>query len=418
MRRFTSGLIVVLATVLLVVSTFGWWANRNLLNSQRFATGTTKVLQESSVQDALTATITNEISRSAGRDVRLAEPIIAAVVRGIVTSDAFQHVFATALTHVHEAVVNGGAKEAVIDLSHTVDDVRLALKQIAPGLAEKIPSGRKIEVKVLDRTQLGLVDRITSLTHTVTVLVTVVTFALLALALAISPRRWRTLAFVGWSMLVGFAILLVVQVTIRIAIGIAIHTQVNASAAQDVYQVMTRGLVGAAIALGVVGLLIGLLGGWIDRHGGWSAFTRALGSGVRWLRSHAARTDSGGGPVSTPAAATAAVATAATGASPTTPLPVPVPASAGVAVGALAPRLPAPARRARSTHWWRAAGLLVVGLYAVVSPSALVSLVVVLAGIALLWLSLTEALAAWAAPREPDRVGPADHPPTAPPPAD
>ena len=71
-----------------------------------------------------------------------------------------------------------------------------------------------------------------------------------------------------------------------------------------------------------------------------------------------------------------------------------------MASGVLATRLPEPKRHARSAHWWRAAALLVVGLFAVFSPGSLTNIVVILIGLALLYLAVTEALAAWASPKE------------------
>jgi hypothetical protein len=72
-----------------------------------------------------------------------------------------------------------------------------------------------------------------------------------------------------------------------------------------------------------------------------------------------------------------------------------------VVEGILAPRLPEPPRKARAAHWWRAAGLLVLGLYAVFSPGSLTSVIVVLLGVVALYLAITEAIAAWGSPREP-----------------
>ena len=70
-----------------------------------------------------------------------------------------------------------------------------------------------------------------------------------------------------------------------------------------------------------------------------------------------------------------------------------------ITAGVLAARLPTPTRNARTVHWWRSAVLVLVGIYALVSPGGLVTVVVVLFGLGLLWLALTEALAALAAPR-------------------
>ena len=65
----------------------------------------------------------------------------------------------------------------------------------------------------------------------------------------------------------------------------------------------------------------------------------------------------------------------------------------------LAVRLPTPTRNRRAVHWWRAAVLALVALFALVSPGGLTKVVVVLLGLGLLWLALTEGLAALASPR-------------------
>ena len=290
MRRFGTGALVVVSTVLLVAASFGWWANRDLLDSERFSDSTVEVLQQTSVQDALTAFITQQISDAAGRNLRLAQPIISAIVREVVTSAPFQKVFEEALTEVHAAVVDGNAEDAVVNLSGVVGDVRAALKQIAPDLADNIPTQRQIEFRVLDRTQLRVIDRITSLTRTVTVVLTVLALLGYAVALAVSARRWRTLAFAGWSVLVGFGAVLVLQVAGRFAVGLAVPDQVDASAAQDAYGIVSHFMLVCAIVLGVVGLLVALVAGWTDRNGGWQIARGHAVAGARWFRTQVGTT--------------------------------------------------------------------------------------------------------------------------------
>jgi len=390
MRRFGAGFLVVVSTILLVAASLGWWANRDLLDSQRFSTGTVKVLQQTSVQDALTEAITDQISDAAGRDLRLAQPIIAAIVREVVTSTAFQKIFEGALTEVHGAVVDGSAKDAVVNLTEVVGDVRAALKQIAPDLADKIPTQRQIEVQVLDRTQLDLIDRVTGLTRTVTVVLTVLALVGFAGALTLSSRRWKTLAFAGWSVLVAFGFVFVVQVAGRVAIGIAIPNEIDAKAAQDAYGIVSHFVLTTAIVLGIVGLLTALAAGWIDRNGGWSVARDHLRRGARWVRAQVPATGDGAAAPATGPGAGSTVAAAARGE---------VTSVHEITAGVLAARLPTPTRNARTVHWWRAAVLLLVGIYALVSPGGLTTVVVVLLGLGILWLSLTEGLAALASPR-------------------
>jgi hypothetical protein len=156
----------------------------------------------------------------------------------------------------------------------------------------------------------------------------------------------------------------------------------------------------------VLGLVVGLLAGWIDRNGGWAAATAATKRGGAWLRDQMPKKAA---PTPVPV-----VVAATDGASPALVEAVSPGASATgehagalagvVASGVLAPRLPEPKRRVRSAHWWRAAALLIVGLFAVFSPGSLTNIVVILIGLALLYLAVTEALAAWASPKEPRAV--------------
>jgi uncharacterized membrane protein HdeD (DUF308 family) len=83
------------------------------------------------------------------------------------------------------------------------------------------------------------------------------------------------------------------------------------------------------------------------------------------------------------------------------------------ATGVVASRLPEPTTDRRRVHAWRAVGLIVIGLFAVLSPGSLTSAIVVILGLAALYFGVTEALAAWHAPRAPRRDGaPTDSAPT------
>jgi len=387
-RRIVAGILVVLGALLLLLSSFGWWANRYFLNSDRFSNKATQILDQSDVQDALALALTQQISDRSGHNLSLAEPVIQSIVREIVGSDAFQGIFDDAVLRAHHAVVGGGAHQLVLDLSEAVDNVRSALRPIAPNLAKKIPKGETVQVKVLSKTQLDTVYNITNIVKKGVIGITIVSLLFLAGGIALSTRRWRTLALAGWVTLGFFAFSIVVVAVGRPITGSFIAEDTYSDGAKAAYKVITRGLLVQGVIFCMLGLVVGLLAGWIDRNGGWAAAKAATKRGRTWLRDQMPEK-----------AAPAAVAAVAPGASPTGE---PAGALAGVvASGALAPRLPEPKRRVRSAHWWRAAALLIVGLFAVFSPGSLTNIVVILIGLALLYLAITEALAAWASPKEP-----------------
>ena len=85
-----------------------------------------------------------------------------------------------AVLRAHHAVVEGGARQLVLNLSKSVDNVRSALKPIAPNLAKKIPKGEKVEVKVLSKTQLDTVYNITNIAKKGVIAITIVSVLFLA----------------------------------------------------------------------------------------------------------------------------------------------------------------------------------------------------------------------------------------------
>jgi hypothetical protein len=400
-RRVSAGILVVIGAFLLLLSSFGWWADRYFLDSDRFSDKATQILDQTQVQEALAFAITQQISEQSGHNLSLAEPVIQSIVREIVGSDAFQEIFDAAVLRAHHAVVEGGAREMVLNLSESVDNVRSALKPVAPNLAKKIPKGEKVEVRILSKTQLDTVYNVTNLVKRGVIAITIVSVLFLAGGIALSSRRWRTLALAGWVTLGFFAISIVAVAVGRPVTGSFIAEDTYSSAAQAAYKVITRGLLVQGVIFCVLGLAVGLLAGWIDRNGGWAAATAAAKRGGTWVGDQMPKRAT---PTPVPAMA-APTRDAAAGVSPAA-------TSGTIRAGVLAPRLPEPHRRARSAHWWRAAALLVVGLFAVFSPGSLTNIVVILIGLALLYLAITEALAAWASPKEPRAVP--DRPDSAP----
>jgi len=397
-RRIVAAILAVLTAVLLFVSALGWWGDRYLLDSRRFTSSASDVLAEEDVQAALTVAITEQISKAAGTDLRIVQPFISSIVTGVVRSDQFQSVFDAAVRRTHRAVVGGGAREAVLNLSEVVDRVRNAIEPIAPEIADKIPSGKKVRLVLLDETQLNTIYDTVNLFENLVAVLTVLTVLCFAAAIAVSPRRWRTLALTGWVTIGLFAVGLIALRVGRSIVGGLPDVREYSDAARSAYQVIVRGLVVQSVVILVLALLVALFAGWTDRNGGWAGVEAAFRRGTAWAKAQLPQR-----------APEPALATAAAGA-------VPAPTSteaggegaveAGVAAttravveGALAPRLPEPRRAARATHWWRAAGLLVLGMFAVLSPGSLTTIVVVLLGVVALYLALTEALAAWGSPK-------------------
>jgi len=393
-RRIGAVVLAVSTAVLLLVASLGWWADRHLLDSDRFTTTAGSLLTEQDVQDALAEAITNQISSAAGTDLDLVQPFIATIVGGVVESDRFQQIFDAAVRRAHQAVVDDRIRGAVLDLTEVVDRVREAIQPIAPDIAQLIPSGEEIRIQVLRRSQVNAFYRTLELFRTLLVVVTILMVACFVGALVCSTRRWRTVALTAWVVVGLFALRLVAQRIGRSVVGGLPDRPEYSAAAGTSYGVILHDLAVQGIVVLVVGAVVALAAGWIDRNGGWAAVTATARRGVAWVRAQAAQRPPGVVVATTPAGS-------AESAEPADGAVGPAEVVRGLVQGALAPRLPGPADR--SAHWWRAAGLLVVGLFAVLSPGSLTTVLVVLLGVAAIYLALTEALAAWATPRRGER---------------
>src|SRR4029077_57639 len=112
-RRIGASILAVITAILLLLSSLGWWANNYLLDSSQFTKSANHVLDQEPVQTALAAAMTDQISHEAGTDLQFAEPFINSIGRGVVQSSQFQTVFDNAVEHAHEAIVGGGARDAV-----------------------------------------------------------------------------------------------------------------------------------------------------------------------------------------------------------------------------------------------------------------------------------------------------------------
>jgi hypothetical protein len=378
-----------MATVLLVVgglglavTSTGWWLERNFLNTERFTGTANNMLDEVDTQDAITHVLVRQVSSAAGRNLELAEPILASVVQNVVNSDAFRAIFDRALAAAHNLLVNRDAEQIVLDLTDTYDRIKAPLEQFAPGLAADLPSSEELRVVVLERSQLTTAWDAVDLVKGIITGVTVAALVLLAAGIALSFERWRALAIAAWILVGTLAFVLLALVVARAVFPDRIPGAVYARAAKTGFGVITHGLVVQSIALAVIAAVVAIAAGWTQRHG-ISAWADAFRRVWRRIEPLIPRRAPSPRPAESP---TPVVATAGA----TEPVP-----ELAHAIDRLLAR-----GGARSQHGWRAVALLGVGLFAVLAPGGLTTVVVILLGVGALYLAVVEGVAALRAPRQ------------------
>lgn len=380
-RRIIATVLLVVGGLGLAVATTGWWLERNFLDTKRFTGTANDILHEEDTQTAITHVLVRQLSSAAGRDLELAEPFLATVVQQVVDSVPFRAIFDRALSAAHELVVDRDADQVVLDLTATYDEIKEPLEQIAPRLAEQLPGRDELRVVLLERSQLTTAWDAIDLVEEVIAIVTVAALVLLAAGIALSFQRWRALALAAWILVGTLAVVLLALVVARSVIPDRLSDPVYARAAKTGVGVITHGLVVQSIVIAVLGGVIALAAAWTQRHGlaAWADAARRAWARLKGLVPWPAEAPAPEFPAGAPGVAHAAdtVHTEVSGALDR------LLARGGV----------------RAQHAGRALALLAIGLFAVLAPGGLTTVVVVLLGVGALYLALVEGLAAWRVPK-------------------
>lgn len=389
-RVAVAAVLLVLGGIAAVLTGIGQWADSNVLSTNGFTSNASATLERRQVQDAIARSITLQLEATAGRRLKLAEPFVRSIVESIVTSDAFHEVFSSAVSTTHRVFVTRSAEAVVLNLTSTIDDIRIVLQEVSPGLAEDLPKGKDLRITLAKRTQLPLIWDWVHTAHRIIDSLYLVAIALIGLGLLIAPFRWRSLALLGWSTAAaGIVCMLALTVTRQVLLN-RVPDPVYRSGAGSAWNAMSRELFVLTIVLCAVGAATAVLARWTDNNGGTAVYPVAARRAL-----HSART----------------VAAEGVGIGEAEPL---VPALTGLASAALRWRLPAPERNVRAAHWWRAFGLGAAGALVLGNSGFVLSAIMNLAALIALYLAATEGIASYRSPRAPTPTHPAKGAPTSP----
>lgn len=381
LRTVVATTLLALGGLGIVLTGVGWWIDRSFLSTGRFTGLADSMLGRKPVQDGIARAVVSEIESRAGHRLKLAEPFIASVVESIVTSDPFHEVFDKAVSSSHRIFVNRNARDLVLNLSSTLDDIRSVLKEVSPSLAADLPHGKDLRIKLAERTQLPLVwDWLQRVDRAISTL-PLATLGLVAAGVAMASRRWRALALLGWITAgISVTLLVGVGITRRELLG-RITDDTYRAGAGSAWDVVVHGLLVQTAALAVLTGLVAVGARWTDRNGGIAVYPVAARRAWGTVR-----------------------AAAAEGVGVSTERPI-APAITGLVAAVLRWRLPAPEDRPRLHHAWRAGGLGVVGIATVMWPGLVTSTLLFVLGVGVFYLAVTEGVAAYRAPREVDAPG-------------
>ncbi|MFZ4515353.1 MAG: hypothetical protein ACOYN3_03505 [Acidimicrobiia bacterium] len=413
-RRFIAGICLVLAGILAVFAGTGVWVQRNFLNTDRFTSVATRIIEDPKVQAAIAEQVTDQIVGTNSK-LEIAKPFIQPIVEQIVASQPFQKVFETSVREAHGVFVGPKAKQIILNISDVVDSVKSVLNEIAPNLAANIPTGEKVQVTILEQTRLDVIwDTVDIIRQIVTALVIAV-LVLTLVGFVIAPYRWRSLSLFGATTAISGITLFVMLAIGRAVLSAQLPDTVVQAAVQHAWDIILRGLILITLVIACVGTLAFLIGRFVDRSGGF-------GTSWQYIRAAWSRVGRTAAAVGTQAAQAtraamertsgAAQASGAEGRTETIPLPMPGLPEAHAVTTDVASAESQRALRTGRGMWnglrpvWRAVILVAVGVIALFQPGGLVNLIVAIIGIAFLWFAFLEGVTAWRAARANEPTSP------------
>jgi Short C-terminal domain len=300
-RRIWVRVILGVATLLAVFAIFAVWANRQLLNPSNWSKTSTALLQKSTIRSALSGYLVDQLYANinvpaqlkSGLPPRLA-PLAGPIAGGLhnvaeqgteraLENPRVQNLWEKANRAADQAlvtIVNGGGRRAQIQggtVSLNLHQIVAELAQrlgLPAGIANKLPPS-VANLKVVTSSQLGLVRDLAKALHALALTLTILVFALYALAVFLARGyRRRTLMWVGSSLVFAGLLVLVGRKIGQGQLVSAITSDASIEpAANDAYSVATSLLVQVASAAIIIGIPV-IFSAWLAGPARWAVAGR------------------------------------------------------------------------------------------------------------------------------------------------
>jgi len=291
-RKIAIWALIVVASIITLVSILTVWVERQMLDNHSWHQASQRMIQDQAVQSALATELVNEmyanvdigaeLQQRLPKDFKqLADPAAAALrdpaTRGVeflLSQPRFQALFVQASDVAHEKLVNvlenktgfgisTGNGVVTLDVTELLKQIGLALGVPADALDRLPPDTGMITIMSSD--QLDTAQKSVRLIRILSVWLLVLVLALYAAAILLAAgRRRRTLAYVGWSLvIVGLLSLIAKRLIGNYVLG-SLVSDTYREPAHHVWLIATSilGAIGWAVVMyGLILVLAALLGG-------------------------------------------------------------------------------------------------------------------------------------------------------------
>lgn len=257
MRGIAAPVLIVLASFALLAATLALYAERNLLDSDRFTERAIDALEDDRAQEAAGRALTDEVVLNLDPDLIGLRPVIQAVGEALVDSEPFRLAVRTGVSRAHRAAFRGQRDETAVTAANVGVLAIEAVERLDPELARQIP--KDLDAKLIEFEEGGVGLDLVQVTREVDVLALVLPLAALLLyaaAIAVAPDRRRAVTRVGIAVaVVGGTIAVAYTAGESLLLG-RIDDDVNRGAAEAIWGSMLGDLRAWGLALGAAGAIV------------------------------------------------------------------------------------------------------------------------------------------------------------------
>jgi hypothetical protein len=255
-RRALVALLLVTASFLLPFALVGLWTQQVLLDRERFTNLSDDLLDREAVRQGIADAVLTDVERTQSVPAA-SEPPIRAGINGALATPAYRAAFKESLGGVHDQLTSGD-DTVTLDVAPGVNLARSQNAQVAAALRNvqvaPIVIARRSEVPIL----WGAVDG----AQRIALLTPLVVLALLALAVAVSDRRWRALGIAG-VVVAGVSLLFLgVMALAKQLVGRTLDQFAGRDAFDAAWDVIARSLANSTLII-VLGALVLAAGGFV-----------------------------------------------------------------------------------------------------------------------------------------------------------
>jgi hypothetical protein len=207
-RRRAAMVLAPLAAVMMLVALVTNYANRVLFDSDRFGDHVVHALDRDVVKDEVARLITEDLVIAGKRDLVGFQPLIEGGASEIVGGEVFQDLVRAAAVDLHKALFGREKDSVALTVGDVATVVASAIESSNPKLAKQLGTD-DVRIEIEPPQYAVTISRVAEEVKSLHLVLIAIAIALTVAAVWISPQRRRTLIVLAISLAVGAFVLIV-----------------------------------------------------------------------------------------------------------------------------------------------------------------------------------------------------------------